>query len=755
MVPSCNRREKQEGSQRISTPPALAASAVNQDEPAIKHSDVQGHLQHDTASSGGLLKPLDAINNTGGADSRSPDVPLPAEVQPVPASDDTAVPQTPSTPESTAQVSELEEEEDRHNFALAKDGAKVVAANKEARKPESLLDSDGDTFLKNECKADKWVLVELSQVTKVDMIKLSQYELYSSRVRDFEVYGRQSHPRTDGSDYSRHLHSSSWQLIGKFTAGNVKGTQAFHAEQPIWAKYLQLRLLTHYGSEPVCALNDVRVYGKSAVEDLEDRLALEAASDTDEEQQEVGQELQQQEAAGADIHPAPQLQPQSEPVPAGKEDAVANQRSGILDNGEGAAEELSPISNAAANPKAPEVLGHSVESQAVAEMPAGVVGQGKSAAVGETVKADHAVLPLSEAETLPGSVDKGEGTAPVLEVLSAGLRRLIAPPGTGKKRATFQGPATSMDSMPLPAAPLGSPGALTGSVIKAEPQGQGLEQQQVGAAETGKAEVVPEPAADSREMVGLLPIVVDMQGAQASSDANGTAVDAMPGTPTGSEGVAGTGEGRGRNGQAAEKEKELLLAGNSAGSSKARNGGSVYDILVAEIKALKLQQKMVPRALSDMQKNVSSAITALAAELSSFHRRLSDLEASSEASSMCIVGDSEEAGASSQLHDTSQPAGNVQYKLDIQAIAVELAALRSAAERANRREFAMVMVITMLCALLVLCLPRIGSQHPIFRGAVFLLALANGCVGLLLHYANALPALEKGSFANAQGFVGI
>lgn len=66
-----------------------------------------------------------------------------------------------------------------------------------------------------------------------------------------------------------------------------------------------------------------------------------------------------------------------------------------------------------------------------------------------------------------------------------------------------------------------------------------------------------------------------------------------------------------------------------------------------------------------------------------------------------------------------------------------------------------VMVITMLCALLVLCLPRIGSQHPIFRGAVFLLALANGCVGLLLHYANALPALEKGSFTNAQGFVGI
>ena len=51
--------------------------------------------------------------------------------------------------------------------------------------------------------------------------------------------------------------------------------QAFSVELPGWAKYVQLRLLTHYGSEPVCTLNDVRVYGKSAAEDLEDRLAME------------------------------------------------------------------------------------------------------------------------------------------------------------------------------------------------------------------------------------------------------------------------------------------------------------------------------------------------------------------------------------------------------------------------------------------------------------------------------------------------
>jgi len=55
-------------------------------------------------------------------------------------------------------------EEDRHNFALSKDGAKIVASNKEAKKASAILDTDSDTFMKNECKAEKWFIIELSQV---------------------------------------------------------------------------------------------------------------------------------------------------------------------------------------------------------------------------------------------------------------------------------------------------------------------------------------------------------------------------------------------------------------------------------------------------------------------------------------------------------------------------------------------------------------------------------------------------------------
>lgn len=39
-----------------------------------------------------------------------------------------------------------------------------------------------------------------------------------------------------------------------------------------------------------------------------------------------------------------------------------------------------------------------------------------------------------------------------------------------------------------------------------------------------------------------------------------------------------------RDDRGAEKDGDLLLAGSSAGSAKSRHGGSVYDLLVAEIK---------------------------------------------------------------------------------------------------------------------------------------------------------------------------
>lgn len=54
---------------------------------------------------------------------------------------------------------------------------------------------------------------------------LVQSELYSSRVKEFEVRGRSTHPRTESSDYAKALNSSQWQLLGRFNASNAKGVQ--------------------------------------------------------------------------------------------------------------------------------------------------------------------------------------------------------------------------------------------------------------------------------------------------------------------------------------------------------------------------------------------------------------------------------------------------------------------------------------------------------------------------------------------------
>jgi hypothetical protein len=51
------------------------------------------------------------------------------------------------------------------NLAELSDGASVVAANPEARKPERAIDRDIDSFMKNDCDAEKWMIIELSQVS--------------------------------------------------------------------------------------------------------------------------------------------------------------------------------------------------------------------------------------------------------------------------------------------------------------------------------------------------------------------------------------------------------------------------------------------------------------------------------------------------------------------------------------------------------------------------------------------------------------
>ena len=99
----------------------------------------------------------------------------------------------------------------------------MIASNPGAKRVAALLDDDSDTFMRNDCRDDKWAVLELSQVARVSRVELAQHELYSARVKQFEVRGRQSHPRTDGVDAAKALNSSAWRVLGVFTAEKAKG----------------------------------------------------------------------------------------------------------------------------------------------------------------------------------------------------------------------------------------------------------------------------------------------------------------------------------------------------------------------------------------------------------------------------------------------------------------------------------------------------------------------------------------------------
>ncbi|EFJ28523.1 hypothetical protein SELMODRAFT_441228 [Selaginella moellendorffii] len=152
--------------------------------------------------------------------------------------------------ENTTVRHKLEAEGKEYNFAAASHGAKVVSSNKDGKGGGNILVKDNDKYFRNPCSAeDKFVVVELSEETLVDTIVIANYELYSSNPRELELLGSLMFP------------TEEWKLLGKFEAENVRQPQRFVLPKPEWARYLKLRILSHYGAEFYCTLSAVEVFG--------------------------------------------------------------------------------------------------------------------------------------------------------------------------------------------------------------------------------------------------------------------------------------------------------------------------------------------------------------------------------------------------------------------------------------------------------------------------------------------------------------
>ncbi|KAL4561316.1 hypothetical protein LXL04_033480 [Taraxacum kok-saghyz] len=167
-----------------------------------------------------------------------------------------------------------------YNYASASKGAKVLSWNKEAKGASNILTIDKDKYLRNPCSSEeKFVVLELSEETLVDTIKIANFEHHSSNLKEFEILGSLIYP------------TDTWVKLGNFTAGNVKQEQRFVFKEPKWVRYIKLNLLSHYGTGFYCTLSFVQVYGVDAVEmmledlvNVQDKKKFEKSEDLDDDE---------------------------------------------------------------------------------------------------------------------------------------------------------------------------------------------------------------------------------------------------------------------------------------------------------------------------------------------------------------------------------------------------------------------------------------------------------------------------------------
>jgi hypothetical protein len=168
------------------------------------------------------------------------------------------------------------------DYASKLAGAQILEHSPSFKGASNLLTGDKDKYSIAPCEDKKYVVIGLSEDILVKKIKLSNYERYSSRVKKFEVLASQEYPTPT---------EEHWNSIGTYEAHSKSGEQVFELENPTWARYLQFRFLSHYGSEHYCTLSQIKVHGSTMLQGFHEQwaesekkdLGLEQVGETGEE----------------------------------------------------------------------------------------------------------------------------------------------------------------------------------------------------------------------------------------------------------------------------------------------------------------------------------------------------------------------------------------------------------------------------------------------------------------------------------------
>jgi hypothetical protein len=162
---------------------------------------------------------------------------------------------------------------ERFNYASFDCAANVLKTNREASGASAILGESKDSYMLNVCSADQFLILELCDDISIDTIVLANYEFFSSIFRSFRVSVSDKYP----------VKADKWKSLGEFEAQNTRDIQAFLIENPlIWARYVRIEFLTHYGVEYYCPISLVRVHGTTMLEEYKHELST-AVNDNDDE----------------------------------------------------------------------------------------------------------------------------------------------------------------------------------------------------------------------------------------------------------------------------------------------------------------------------------------------------------------------------------------------------------------------------------------------------------------------------------------
>jgi hypothetical protein len=147
---------------------------------------------------------------------------------------------------------------ERFNYASFDCAATVLKTNPKAKSTSSILVENKDSYMLNECSAEnKFLIVELCDDILLDTIVLANYEFFSSMFRHVRVSVSDRYP----------VKMDRWRVLGTFEARNSRDIQPFLVTEPqIWARYLRIEFLTHYGNEFYCPMSLLRVHGTTMME---------------------------------------------------------------------------------------------------------------------------------------------------------------------------------------------------------------------------------------------------------------------------------------------------------------------------------------------------------------------------------------------------------------------------------------------------------------------------------------------------------